>query len=546
MNSYLLYKDTDYLTEAPYFDAPCIIQDLGLRTLFMAAAKEVVYEEGLVKNVKKEDPFLLDTMKKIMMIPLQNGEQITYRQEILKDCLKDEAFIRSLYALCSETLNRWKALGRNVTDKYSQRNPVASLLNDLHVLHLFSWGLSEMKKLLEEHLPNLKSEGLRTLYERLCKEYPEELESYIQKVLTDVSFYTEGLDEEKENLQPTVLKPHIVFGCSLEDGLKLSNLTLTEVSSVTKRFYKAGGTMDKIQEFKKSRIPDSFSTSQRQAVSEQAGQLEFQMVSYVVSGLSPFMTAFNSFFDSLHRQSAFYLGAVNMVHQIKRFTPDYCFPRVCDRDCLRFEELRELVMCMEQRVNAVGNTCRMDHKMLLIVTGANQGGKSTFLRSIGIAQIMMQCGLMVAANSYESGIFPHFFTHFTRREDSEMNSGRLDEELRRMNQIIENLGDHALILLNESFATTTEKEGSVIAYDIIKALNEAGVKILTVTHLLSFARQVYSESQDNPESDVEFFCAERMENGTRTFKMIQHAPLLTSFGLDLYEDIVEKNKTSNA
>ena len=83
-------------------------------------------------------------------------------------------------------------------------------------------------------------------------------------------------------------------------------------------------------------------------------------------------------------------------------------------------------MCMEQRVNAVGNTCRMDHKMLLIVTGANQGGKSTFLRSIGIAQIMMQCGLMVAANSYESGIFPHFFTHFTRREDSEMNSGRLD------------------------------------------------------------------------------------------------------------------------
>ena len=188
MNSYLLYKDTDYLTEAPYFDAPCIIQDLGLRTLFMAAAKEVVYEEGAVKTIKKEDPFLLDTMKKIMMIPLQNGEQITYRQEILKDCLKDEAFIRSLYALCNEILNRWKALGRNVTDKYSQRNPVASLLNDLHVLHLFSWGLSEMKKLLEEHLPNLKSEGLRTLYERLCKEYPEELESYIQKVLTDVSF----------------------------------------------------------------------------------------------------------------------------------------------------------------------------------------------------------------------------------------------------------------------------------------------------------------------------------------------------------------------
>ena len=79
---------------------------------------------------------------------------------------------------------------------------------------------------------------------------------------------------------------------------------------------------------------------------------------------------------------------------------------------LYFDDLKEFVMCIEQRVNAVGNTCDIRNKMLLIVTGANQGGKSTFLRSIGIAQVMMQCGLPVAAKSYQSGIFPSFFTHF--------------------------------------------------------------------------------------------------------------------------------------
>ena len=203
-------------------------------------------------------------------------------------------------------------------------------------------------------------------------------------------------------------------------------------------------------------------------------------------------------------------------------------------------------MCMEQRVRAVGNTCNIQDKMLLVVTGANQGGKSTFLRSIGIAQVMMQCGLPVAAYRYRSGIFPAFFTHFTRREDSAMNSGRLDEELGRMNRIVENLGERSLILLNESFATTTEKEGSVIAYDIIKALSEAGVKILTVTHLLSFAQRIYEETQAKEaageESGVEFLSAERMENGKRTFKMIQHAPELTSFGLDLYESIIKESK----
>ena len=196
-----------------------------------------------------------------------------------------------------------------------------------------------------------------------------------------------------------------------------------------------------------------------------------------------------------------------------------------------------MVMSMEQRVVAVGNTCDMEDISLLIVTGANQGGKSTFLRSIGIAQVMLQCGLMVTAASYESGIYPSLFTHFTRREDSAMNSGRLDEELGRMNQIIEHLGEDSLVLLNESFATTTEKEGSLIAYDIIKALTEAGVKVLTVTHLLSFAQRMYDESGDG--QGVEFFSAQRLENGKRTFKMIQHAPELTSFGLDLYEKIIE-------
>ena len=196
-------------------------------------------------------------------------------------------------------------------------------------------------------------------------------------------------------------------------------------------------------------------------------------------------------------------------------------------------------MAMEQRIVPVGNTCDMEDMMLLIVTGANQGGKSTFLRSIGIAQVLMQCGLMVTAQSFESGIFPSLFTHFTRREDSAMNSGRLDEELGRMNQIVEHLGERSLVLLNESFATTTEKEGSVIAYDIIKALNEADVKVLTVTHLLSFAQRMYDEAAQG--QGVEFFSAQRLPDGSRTFKMIQHEPELTSFGLDLYERIVRNS-----
>ena len=538
MNSFLLYENSDKLSDPPYFDSKSIIQDLGLKALFLAAAKEVIYDGDRVKAVGKEDLYIQDGMRKIMMIPLKTQEEIKFRQDVLRDFLANEDLVRFLYETSTKVLSEWNKLGRGVMEKMSNANPVARLISEIRVITLLSDNLNAIREALEEKKDALHSAGLKNLRKRLAEEFSGERREYIAKLLRDVSFYVG--DEETDEYRSMIQKPRIVLECGLEEGLKFSSLRLQEVATENQKFYKPGGTLSKLQDFKNSKIPDSFSTVKETVIKDQTAQLELAVVTYLVGSVSSFVSAFGSFFDNLHLQSAFYLGAVNLTHQMSRFGLERCFPKVCEKDKLAFRELKEFVMCLEQRVDAVGNTCNMEHKMLLIVTGANQGGKSTFLRSIGIAQVMMQSGLMVAAESYESAIFPNLFTHFTRREDSEMNSGRLDEELSRMNQIVENLGERPLILLNESFATTTEKEGSVIAYDIVKALGEAGVKILTVTHLLSFAQKMYKESQEDPASQIEFLSAERKPGGLRTFKMIQHAPELTSFGLDLYEEIVEK------
>ena len=538
MKSCLLYETTDRMSDAPYFDAKSIAQDLGLKALFLAAAKEVIYENGQVAKIGKEDSYIQDSMRRVMMIPLRSREEIIFRQEILRDFLQNEELARCLYSVSSEVLSEWNKLGRGVQNKASQISPVAKLISDIRLIELFSKNLKRIREEMTSRQGEIHSRGLKSFYGRLCEAFSDERQAYIEKILNDVAFYCE--DPEQDEDQNKVLRPMIVVEYGLEHGLKLSSPKLIEVSSKPQKFYRPGSTMRKLQEFKSSRIPDSFSTVKEQAVKEDAAKFEFGLVNCLIGTLAPFLEEFGGFFDQLHIQSAFYLGAVNLKRHMLRFGLDWCMPRVCEKDCLSFNDLKEFVMCLEQRVDAVGNTCSMEHKMLLIVTGANQGGKSTFLRSVGIAQVMMQSGLMVTAKDFASGIFPDLFTHFTRREDSEMNSGRLDEELKRMNEIIENLGKAPLILLNESFATTTEKEGSVIAYDIIRALREVGVKILTVTHLLSFARKMYQESEKDPNSGVEFFSAERKENGERNFKMIQHAPELTSFGLDLYEEIVVK------
>ena len=100
----------------------------------------------------------------------------------------------------------------------------------------------------------------------------------------------------------------------------------------------------------------------------------------------------------------------------------------------------------------VGNDEQSDGKSLVIITGANSGGKSTFLRSVGVAQLMTQCGLFVTAGSYRANVTRGIFTHFIREEDAGMTSGRLDEELRRMSAIAGQIGPSCLMLFNESFA----------------------------------------------------------------------------------------------
>ncbi len=537
----LLYKDGRWAKGERYFDSASIIHDLGLKALFLAAAKRLIYEKGAVKTVEKEDQYLLDTLKAVMTVPLSSKEEIEYRQEIIKDSLDNEDLIRSLYRISCDLITKWTELGRGPKEKMQQSNPVVKLTTDIKVLELFCGSLSKLKALLGQNRENLSSQGLLTLTEDLSLAFSDEREEYLRQVLGDISFYTERIEHRGEN-RDEVNRPRIVLECGLEDGLKFSSLKLEEVSSQSTKFYAPGSLRYKIRGFKYSLIPDSFSTLQDQQISDQAHELEYMIVSYLTEELKGLMEEFHDFFDKLRFETAFYLSAVQLERQMERFGIKWCFPKVCDRRDLEFEDLKEFVMGLEQRATLVGNTCSIKQKDLLIVTGANQGGKSTFLRSIGIAQIMMQCGLMVTARSYSSGIFPKIFVHFTRREDSAMNSGRLDEELGRMNRIVEQIDDGSLLLLNESFATTTEKEGSVIAYDIIRALNEAGVRILTVTHLLSFAKRIYEESYGRPDSTAEFLSAERMADGTRTFRMIRHEPELTSFGLDLYEELVEKKQ----
>lgn len=580
----LLYPDREWKEYGAYYDSESIISDLGLSILFQVSSRCQEPKAGTVQRADEADRHLGEMLKKVMMVPLRTEEEIYYRQEILRDCMENKEFIESLYEISRDMTFRWEALGKQQLDKPGSRDKSANLISRIEILHLFINTLSRIKALCRRYdtgtervrkdlagntaetdqetvagahvgmvpesvvkadtrvlgseakiVGKLASPGLVSFCRRLEEDFGDEKEERIREILSDIVFYCDG--QEEYSLTGGSKKEYIsrmVLDCSVSAGMKLGAMSLEEVSTVERKLKKRKNDMTL-----REKVTTAFSREPTLIVKdvdllEDLKQLNEQITAYIMDSFRPIMDELKVFFEELYTQTAFYQACGNLFTRCKRSHIHLCFPEVGSREQLHFQELMEFCMAVYRGQIPIGNDCDVDGKRLLVVTGANQGGKSTFLRSVGIAQVMMQCGMPVCAKAFVSGIFPHLFTHFTRREDSAMNSGRLDEELGRIDGIIRHLGDGSMVLLNESFATTTEEEGSGIADDVIRAMLEAGVKVLTVTHLLAFARKMYERQL--PEAA--FLTAQRKEDGTRTFKMIVGAPELTSFGLDLYDELI--------
>ena len=186
----------------------------------------------------------------------------------------------------------------------------------------------------------------------------------------------------------------------------------------------------------------------------------------------------------------------------------------------------------------MGNDVSAEGKTLVVVTGANRGGKSTFLRSVGVAQLMMQAGMSVPARSFAAGVCPGVFTHFKRDEGAAMVGGKLDEELARMSATVSLVSPGCLLLCNEPFASTNEREGSDIGRQVFLPLTAAGIKVVVVTHLFDLAQSLHDRGEDGA-----LFLRAPRQAGAPPFKLIEGAPEPTAYGQDVYVRVFGKSAT---
>lgn len=486
----LLFRDRDDVGVAGSADDVLrgdLADDLGLPILWDAMS------DG--------DDIIVGAARDVVLDPLTDPAQIRYRQEVLRECLRRPDTIRVLYALAGEgvTANASVYQGLLTTD-------AARVLDRyVKVLQIHLEVLTRLQRVCATDMADVRSEGLRRFVTMVTSE------------LDDA--YLRSLGEQLAELR----FPHgELVSARLGPGSR-------GVDHVLRR-PRNRGLFNRVG---LRRPTFSYTVAERDLEGQRAlSELRNRGLAELAAAAQQSADHVESFFRTLQRELAFYVGCLRLHEALTARGVTTGFPDVTPTGpgLGTATALADPVLALRAAGPVVTNDLRADGVDLVLVTGPNEGGKTTFLRSLGLATLMAQAGMFVAAESFAAPARHAVYTHFTREEDAGYTSGKFDEELVRMSAIVDGLTPHDLVLSNESFAATNEREGSAIAEGVLRALVDSGVTVVAVTHLYDLARSVH----DADDERLLFLRAERRQDGSRTFRVVPGAPEPTSHGRDLF------------
>lgn len=501
----LMHPDRDFDPQRPLPDhAPDLNRDLALDVLACTMAAD--------------DQFVFEVARKALLLGATlDLDTVLYRQEILHDAIVHPQVARRCYELATEAIQA----KRKSHWAFSGNYPSSVLHGAIDILTMFVAILRKLRDEADAHAVGFGSRGFRALFAMLQDEFTDAYLTQISTCLTTLK-----------------LDDGVLLSAQLGAGNEGKGYTLREAKQGDAHW------MDRLFG-KRAAAGYTFRIADRDEAGARAlSDLRHRGINDAAHALAQSMDHILAFFEMLRTELAFHVGCVNLHERLTALGVPICFPQPSPvgTGILHFEQLSDPCLALSMDGAVVGNTLDLDGKRLVIVTGANQGGKSSFLRSIGLAQAMMQSGMYIAAAAFAGDLCLGLFTHYRREEDPAMRGGRLDEELQRLSAITDELRPGAMILFNESFASTNEREGSEIADQTASALRDRGIRVFFVTHLYGFAHGFCAEAAE----DVACLRAERLDDGRRSFRIMVGIPLETSHGEDVYREVFGEFTTATA
>lgn len=512
-----------------------VYDDLNLRRLVRSISLSPQYENyvaGVLLN------FTID------------ADVIRYRQAVINDLLNNPALVEQLYTVLEEIIT----LEGYLTKPQWKEN----------VLRQVAWRLSELQRyvdtvialyqILADAGDAIQSVGLQQLRNHLqstvtgdiFQQLKKELPILIPKI-RNIRSITIGinLDLDMRPLSATLLDTHIepfinetmlsrLLGIGKQEGVE-------SVGNIYNARFVAG-----LQDYQVE-LNDRNSPFMPQLFRD-LSELMDDTSRPVVRALRKYTQINSQILVALKFDIAFYLGAVKAILAVRESGLPMTQPDILPMENreLHVEGLYNVNLLFQQwnketdKTVIVGNDVHFDNDgRIFILTGPNQGGKTTYTTAVGLVQILAQAGLYVPADKAQLSPVDAIYTHFAKEERPNLEAGRLGEEARRLNTIFERASRHSLILLNESLASTSATESLFLARDVIRAFRLLGTRAIFATHLHDLASDcdVMNSETEGDSKIISVVSQVQVINTNgeikRTYQIIPAPPNSKSYAIEL-------------
>lgn len=205
-----------------------------------------------------------------------------------------------------------------------------------------------------------------------------------------------------------------------------------------------------------------------------------------------------------------YLGYLDFVARLEEAGVPFTLPAIVDDPVLDAHDTVDLAMAADlvrRGAPVVGNDLRLDSgERVLVITGPNHGGKTALARAFGQIHHLAALGLPVPGSGVTIGLFDAVFTQFERRESADDRRGRLEADIVGMREILTAATGSSVVVMNETFASTSLEDGARLGSAVVRRLVESGARCVYVTFVDEIALLddgVVSMTADVPADPVE-------------------------------------------
>ena len=418
----------------------------------------IVDEITKTKEAYDLKPFFYHSLKSV--------ENITYRQKILKDIEQEDVF--GALKEFESAMNAVKS-GLEKVEKLSCKYQKERWFLDS--VDLYCYGVVKLHSSLSSLTIN--SEGLLS--------FSSYLESYIasdkfKEMLEHTKILKQGLDEVKYTLFIKENKIRVENYKNEEDYGK----TILEVFERFRQF--------DVEDFKAE-----FHNT------EYANHIEIEILKCVAKlnralfdDLEGYCLTYENFIDEyikkFNKEVQFYISYLEYIKPLEYLQLRFCYPQTVQskediQNTEGFDMALGYKLAKEGRAVVSNDFYLKGKERIIIVTGPNQGGKTTFARAFGQIHFLASLGLKVPGSKAKLLLFDNIFTHFEKEESIQTLIGKLENDLVRIKDILEKATDRSIVIMNEIFSSTSLHDALFLAQQVLKEIIEADSLCVFVTFL---------------------------------------------------------------